>query len=173
MMHLQAAGDYDPHFFMHGSLWNVLSDCNKNFTEFFQKKAEFSAFRCRNASAGTSKDVAHPPLATASKDVVSRGSPAWNTFRQPWWNSCRYCAVAASGLRYRYRARICRMPAIPRPGSLKDPDVAELFEREDPDKVFDDLREIGHGSFGAVYYARWVTLIMWLVLWNRNRNFLP
>jgi len=46
------------------------------------------------------------------------------------------------------------MPAIPRPGSLKDPDVAELFEREDPDKVFDDLREIGHGSFGAVYYAR-------------------
>jgi thousand and one amino acid protein kinase len=46
------------------------------------------------------------------------------------------------------------MPAVPRPGSLKDPDVAELFEREDPDKVFDDLREIGHGSFGAVYYAR-------------------
>jgi len=32
--------------------------------------------------------------------------------------------------------------------------VVELFEREDPDKIFDDLREIGHGSFGAVYYAR-------------------
>jgi len=46
------------------------------------------------------------------------------------------------------------MPPGPRPGSLKDPDVAELFEREDPDKIFDDLREIGHGSFGAVYYAR-------------------
>ena len=46
------------------------------------------------------------------------------------------------------------MPVPPRPGSLKDPDVAELFEREDPDKIFDDLREIGHGSFGAVYYAR-------------------
>jgi len=45
------------------------------------------------------------------------------------------------------------MPA-PRPGSLKDPDVATLFEAEDPDKLFDDLREIGHGSFGAVYYAR-------------------
>lgn len=45
------------------------------------------------------------------------------------------------------------MPA-PRPGSLKDPDVALLFESEDPDKLFDDLREIGHGSFGAVYYAR-------------------
>ena len=25
---------------------------------------------------------------------------------------------------------------------------------QDPDKIFDDLREIGHGSFGAVYYAR-------------------
>ena len=43
---------------------------------------------------------------------------------------------------------------IIRPGSLKDPDVAELFEPDDPDRVFDDLREIGHGSFGAVYYAR-------------------
>jgi thousand and one amino acid protein kinase len=41
-----------------------------------------------------------------------------------------------------------------RPGSLKDPDVAELFENDDPEKLFDDLREIGHGSFGAVYYAR-------------------
>jgi len=37
---------------------------------------------------------------------------------------------------------------------MKDPEVSELFEREDPDKIFDDLREIGHGSFGAVYYAR-------------------
>ena len=46
------------------------------------------------------------------------------------------------------------LPFLPRPGSLKDPDVAELFEPEDPDRVFDDLREIGHGSFGAVYYAR-------------------
>ena len=43
---------------------------------------------------------------------------------------------------------------VSRPGSLKDPDVALLFESEDPDKLFDDLREIGHGSFGAVYYAR-------------------
>ncbi|XP_014254039.1 serine/threonine-protein kinase Tao [Cimex lectularius] len=46
------------------------------------------------------------------------------------------------------------MPAIPRPGSLKDPEIAELFGKEDPDKIFEDLREIGHGSFGAVYYAR-------------------
>ncbi|BES88078.1 unnamed protein product [Nesidiocoris tenuis] len=46
------------------------------------------------------------------------------------------------------------MPAIPRPGSLKDPEIAELFGKEDPEKIFEDLREIGHGSFGAVYYAR-------------------
>nr|CAD7571199.1 unnamed protein product [Timema californicum] len=41
-----------------------------------------------------------------------------------------------------------------RPGSLKDPEIAELFDKEDPEKIFEDLREIGHGSFGAVYYAR-------------------
>ncbi|XP_031699285.1 serine/threonine-protein kinase TAO2 isoform X1 [Anarrhichthys ocellatus] len=45
------------------------------------------------------------------------------------------------------------MPAIVRAGSLKDPEVAELFFREDPEKLFTDLREIGHGSFGAVYFA--------------------
>jgi len=46
------------------------------------------------------------------------------------------------------------MPAVARPGSLKDPEIAELFEKNDPEKIFEDLREIGHGSFGAVYYAR-------------------
>lgn len=46
------------------------------------------------------------------------------------------------------------MPAVPRPGSLKDPEIADLFQKDDPEKIFDDLREIGHGSFGAVYYAR-------------------
>ncbi|XP_058800902.1 serine/threonine-protein kinase Tao isoform X2 [Phymastichus coffea] len=45
-------------------------------------------------------------------------------------------------------------PVVPRPGSLKDPEIAELFEKNDPEKIFEDLREIGHGSFGAVYYAR-------------------
>ena len=49
---------------------------------------------------------------------------------------------------------ICIFFFFSRPGSLKDPDVALLFESEDPDRLFDDLREIGHGSFGAVYYAR-------------------
>ncbi|XP_028842007.1 serine/threonine-protein kinase TAO2 isoform X2 [Denticeps clupeoides] len=46
------------------------------------------------------------------------------------------------------------MPASVRAGSLKDPEVADLFYRDDPEKLFVDLREIGHGSFGAVYFAR-------------------
>lgn len=46
------------------------------------------------------------------------------------------------------------MPPAPKPGSLKDPDIACLFTVEDPDKIYEDLREIGHGSFGAVYFAR-------------------
>ncbi|KAI5193450.1 Serine/Threonine-Protein Kinase Tao1 [Manis pentadactyla] len=37
---------------------------------------------------------------------------------------------------------------------LKDPEIAELFFKEDPEKLFTDLREVGHGSFGAVYSAR-------------------
>lgn len=45
------------------------------------------------------------------------------------------------------------MPSSVRAGSLKDPEVAELFCREDPEKLFTDLREIGHGSFGAVYFV--------------------
>ena len=40
---------------------------------------------------------------------------------------------------------------MPKAGSLRDPEVADLFAKDDPEKVFEDLREIGHGSFGAVY----------------------
>ncbi|CAG5128414.1 unnamed protein product [Candidula unifasciata] len=46
------------------------------------------------------------------------------------------------------------MPSLSRPGNLKDPEVAGLFCSDDPEKIFGDLREIGHGSFGAVYFAR-------------------
>ncbi|XP_048839559.1 serine/threonine-protein kinase TAO1-like [Brienomyrus brachyistius] len=46
------------------------------------------------------------------------------------------------------------MPTNSRAGSLKDPEIADLFFKEDPEKLFTDLREIGHGSFGAVYFAR-------------------
>ncbi|TMS07132.1 Serine/threonine-protein kinase TAO1 [Larimichthys crocea] len=46
------------------------------------------------------------------------------------------------------------MPNSSRAGSLKDPEIADLFFKEDPEKLYADLREIGHGSFGAVYFAR-------------------
>jgi thousand and one amino acid protein kinase len=38
--------------------------------------------------------------------------------------------------------------------SVVDPETRDLFFEDDPEKHFTDLREIGHGSFGAVYYAR-------------------
>jgi len=34
---------------------------------------------------------------------------------------------------------------------IKDPEIASLFSSDDPEKLFPDLNEIGHGSFGAVY----------------------
>ncbi|XP_005993359.2 serine/threonine-protein kinase TAO3 [Latimeria chalumnae] len=46
------------------------------------------------------------------------------------------------------------MPSSTRKGVLKDPDVAALFFKDDPDELFTELHEIGHGSFGAVYFAR-------------------
>ena len=42
---------------------------------------------------------------------------------------------------------------LAKPGSFKNSEYAGLFTDVDPDKVFADLREIGHGSFGAVYYV--------------------
>ncbi|CAK5122022.1 unnamed protein product [Meloidogyne enterolobii] len=44
-------------------------------------------------------------------------------------------------------------PAKLKPGNLKDPEVAELFSTKDPESRYEDLREIGHGAFGAVFYA--------------------
>lgn len=35
----------------------------------------------------------------------------------------------------------------------KHPELAEYFTDEDPEAIFYDQREIGHGSFGAVYYV--------------------
>ncbi|XP_077016069.1 serine/threonine-protein kinase TAO3 isoform X2 [Tamandua tetradactyla] len=40
-----------------------------------------------------------------------------------------------------------------RKGVLKDPEIADLFYKDDPEDLFIDLHEIGHGSFGAVYFA--------------------
>lgn len=36
----------------------------------------------------------------------------------------------------------------------KDPKISHLLSKGDPEKIFTHLREIGHGSFGAVYYAK-------------------
>jgi hypothetical protein len=47
-----------------------------------------------------------------------------------------------------------QMPGDHRRLGLKDPEAAALFSTDDPEKLFIDLREIGHGSFGAVYYVR-------------------
>ncbi|XP_018559454.1 serine/threonine-protein kinase TAO3 [Lates calcarifer] len=46
------------------------------------------------------------------------------------------------------------MPSSTRKGVPKDPELADLFFKDDPEDVFCDLHEIGHGSFGAVYFAR-------------------
>ncbi|CAL8251292.1 unnamed protein product, partial [Boreogadus saida] len=46
------------------------------------------------------------------------------------------------------------MPSSTRKGAVKDPELADLFFKDDPQDVFCDLHEIGHGSFGAVYFAR-------------------
>ncbi|XP_068937757.1 serine/threonine-protein kinase TAO3 isoform X1 [Petaurus breviceps papuanus] len=40
-----------------------------------------------------------------------------------------------------------------RKGVPKDPEIADLFYKEDPEDIFVGLQEIGHGSFGAVYFA--------------------
>ncbi|XP_073085244.1 serine/threonine-protein kinase TAO1-like isoform X3 [Manis javanica] len=38
--------------------------------------------------------------------------------------------------------------------SLKDPEIAELFSKEDPEKRFTNLIKVGQGGFGAVFFAR-------------------
>ncbi|CAB1322336.1 unnamed protein product [Coregonus sp. 'balchen'] len=50
------------------------------------------------------------------------------------------------------------MPSSTRKGVPKDPEQADLFFKEDPEEVFCDLHEIGHGSFGAVYF-KWQDII--------------
>ena len=42
---------------------------------------------------------------------------------------------------------------MPRGGGVRDPNLQSLFYNDDPEKIFTDLKEIGHGSFGAVYYV--------------------
>ena len=44
--------------------------------------------------------------------------------------------------------------------SASDGECGNLFSRDDPEKLFVDLREIGHGNFGAVYYVRTLCLFV-------------
>jgi hypothetical protein len=37
--------------------------------------------------------------------------------------------------------------------ATNDSECGHLFSKEDPEKLFVELREIGHGNFGAVYYV--------------------
>ncbi len=55
------------------------------------------------------------------------------------------------------------MPYMPKAGSLKNPEVDKLFMKDDPERLFQDLREIGHGSFGAVYYVSSIKLCLFPV----------
>ena len=49
----------------------------------------------------------------------------------------------------------------------RNSEYAGLFDKQDPEEIFDDLREIGHGSFGAVYYVSGVIIqIMYSVLFK-------
>jgi len=61
------------------------------------------------------------------------------------------------------------MPVNRRPGRLCDPDIEQLFSNDDPQEIFCDLREVGHGNFGAVYYVR-VTLFLLTVLYLHENN---
>lgn len=35
----------------------------------------------------------------------------------------------------------------------KNPELSPYIQEEDPEAIFSEQREIGHGSFGAVYYV--------------------
>jgi hypothetical protein len=58
-----------------------------------------------------------------------------------------------------------------KPGNLKDPAVAQLFSTKDPETRYYDLREVGSGSFGNVYYVCFrVFSFTWLVYRHKTRS---
>lgn len=52
-----------------------------------------------------------------------------------------------------------------RKGVPKDPEIADLFYKDDPEEIFVGLHEIGHGSFGAVYF---VSRVFYFLLGKKN-----
>ena len=72
-------------------------------------------------------------------------------------NSCvpRYLRAFVSSRQSTEFVPFVKMP-INKPLKInlsKHPDLAQIFSEEDPESLFYDQREIGHGSFGAVYYV--------------------
>ena len=70
-----------------------------------------------------------------------------------------YCHMMAAALSYNFiRSAAETMPikTTSLKNVTKNPEWANIFSEDDPDVVFTDQREIGHGSFGAVYYVRLV-----------------
>ena len=45
------------------------------------------------------------------------------------------------------------LPRFGKEITVHDSECGGLFSKDDPEKLFVDLREIGHGNFGAVYYV--------------------
>jgi len=45
----------------------------------------------------------------------------------------------------------------------RNSETAGLFDEQDPEKLFIELREIGHGSFGAVYYVSFTGFVKTIV----------
>ena len=60
------------------------------------------------------------------------------------------------------------MPLAGKGGLFRHPEYAGLFDEQDPEKLFTDLREIGHGSFGAVYY---VSVCIHIIVINSHWTF--
>lgn len=50
------------------------------------------------------------------------------------------------------KAKFLQLVIMPK-GVPKDPEISNLFYKDDPEELFIGLHEIGHGSFGAVYFA--------------------
>lgn len=52
-------------------------------------------------------------------------------------------------------------------------DLCNLVSGDDPEKIFIDLKEIGHGNFGAVYYVWFVNVQPFLIGLKMMGGFSP
>ena len=54
----------------------------------------------------------------------------------------------------------------------RNSETAGLFDEQDPEKLFADLREIGHGSFGAVYYVSIISVVKTVIIISRLPSYM-